>query len=127
MHKYVSHIAMHGVFALLHMAYICLIIIGSMKNEESSVDCTGSLLYPHTMIAVDGLFFFIYLLTIFLHLNKYFKVWNLKPQHTNFCPEIEHHNEVEEFARKLFTRQTNRYLCWYTFLVCLNLIKIMTN
>jgi len=60
-----------------HIAYLVVFILGFIDATSTEVTCGGSVLYPPIMLANDGLFFALYIFTIILHFNGYFKRWDL--------------------------------------------------
>lgn len=101
--------------------------MGLIPAWAGSSNCNQGIVYPHIMQVVDALFLSIYFLTIILHCNNYFKKWNIKDDKD--CPTIEEFtkNRVQKKLKAQFEMQTSRFLCWYTFLITLNFIKLITN
>jgi hypothetical protein len=72
-----THLGLTLLFAPIHLLYLTFIVMGSIKNWKWSADCSQNNIYPRVIIFADSLFVFVYLISLFLHWNKYFIVWDL--------------------------------------------------
>jgi len=80
------------------------------------------------MIAVDFLFLFVYLMSLFFKFKGYFKKWDIIENDEDCKTYAERRKNLITKRLKLqFDLQMSRYICWYTFLIVLNIIKTVTN
>lgn len=111
-----------------HFGYFTVFVMGCISSWTGAVDCDGSILYPPMMLANDGLFFSLYIISLVLHCNNYFMRWDLDimpDQHVNYQTFV--HNEEQKLKKIQFELKSKRFICWYSFLATLNIIKLCIN
>lgn len=92
---YHTHWALVVIFAPIHILYITLIVMGSVKGWIWSANCNQKEIYPRVMILADSLFAFVYLMSLFLHWKNYFVTWDIIKRENLTFDRVKHAAIVE--------------------------------
>ena len=91
-------------FGMFHMVWWLLIAIASQNSG-----CTAENFYPDAFLMTNCFSIGIYIMVYILHNKEYLLEWS----------------EGEEVAKNLFTKQSERYLSFYTFIIEWHLFELV--
>lgn len=107
----------------MHFAFLAIIVLGYIPEQVTSAVCSSESLMPPIFIAADSLFVLVYLIALILHLSGYCVQWGLIKQDDPLTEEQLNEQNLIKSKKRLFQKQSFRFIVYYTVLFILVLIQ----